>query len=171
MEKCGISNPRDAIHAEFEALRQLLSSSEWRHKRGHRKAHFTQMLHIIREFNERPDGHGPLRSQLTGVCHFPAAVAYDISRLDEWIGKLKYSLNRSLKMLGYAPARVDDCSYLFDELRTKIPSLRTQTPAANIWTPSRTAPTTHKSALRTLSQRLQRQPAPASPTERTTVKV
>jgi hypothetical protein len=125
MENGGIGNPTAAVQTQFDALRQSLSSNQWWHKRNNRKTGFRRMLDIIRQFNEQPDGHGPLRYQLTGVCHLLDAIAFDIDRLREWIGKSKSSLNGSLKILGYLRVKVADCGNLVDEFLTKIPNLRT----------------------------------------------
>jgi hypothetical protein len=62
------------------------------------------------------------------------AIAFDITRLREWIGKSKSSLNGSLKMLGYGMAKVADCSNIVDELLTKIPNLQTDGRQRLRWT-------------------------------------
>lgn len=122
----------DGDKAEYNALRQNLTSSECRNCRHKRLENFNDMLQRIRNFINKSDGEDWKRALVCGVCWISDGIAINTHQLSYLLGKCKSSINGSLHKLQYSP--FPSSNQASKELMEIIPRLKANYAELRQWT-------------------------------------
>ena len=95
----------DGEKREYISLHHAINPpSYFRAKKG-RVESFEEALKAIREYVERKNGGDTTRGMVCGICWMEDSIAINTRQLRILMGKCKSAINRSLQIMGYAPAK------------------------------------------------------------------
>jgi hypothetical protein len=122
----------DSNKKQYNKLKNVLSSSDFKHNRNKQIDTFYKMLDQIRSFCEKNDGEQWKKYLVCGICWLNGDIAVNTRRLRITIGKSKSTINCALAKMGYETLTLKRRDP--KTLHNKIPFLKDNSMEERQWT-------------------------------------